>query len=83
MEIDDEEMDQLPSSSSGTKGDRKRFEVKKVKLRKILCISNDFHFSIIHYLMTFLNAFVSINGFYFITMPIFSGMQLLCGLGVS
>lgn len=31
MDIDDEEMDQVPSSSSGPKGEKKRFEVKKVK----------------------------------------------------
>lgn len=37
MDIDDEEMDQVPSSSSGTKGDRKRFEVKKVNIGEILC----------------------------------------------
>lgn len=43
MEIDDEEMDQLPSSSSGPKGDKKRFEVKKVKKLIFLC----FEFSMI------------------------------------
>lgn len=43
MEIDDEEMDQLPSSSSGPKGDKKRFEVKKVTILKFLC----FEFSMI------------------------------------
>jgi hypothetical protein len=49
MEIDDEEMDQLPSSSSGPKGERKRFEVKKVKIRKISFVQNidDFHFLLI------------------------------------
>ena len=43
MEIDDEEMDQLPSSSSGPKGDKKRFEVKKVEKLQFLC----FEFSMI------------------------------------
>ena len=38
MEIDDEEMDQLPSSSSGPKGDKKRFEVKKVKKTKFFVL---------------------------------------------
>lgn len=32
MDIDDDEIDQAPSSSTGTKGDKKRFEVKKVKM---------------------------------------------------
>lgn len=31
MDIDDDEMDQAPSSSTGAKGEKKRFEVKKVK----------------------------------------------------
>lgn len=31
MDIDDDEIDQAPSSSTGSKGDKKRFEVKKVK----------------------------------------------------
>lgn len=46
MEIDDEEMDQAPSSSTGTKGDKKRFEVKKVRKGKFLFveISMTFHF---------------------------------------
>lgn len=45
MDIDDEEMDQVPSSSSGPKGEKKRFEVKKVKImRKILCLLDEFHF---------------------------------------
>lgn len=58
MEIDDEEMDQIPSSSSGTKGDRKRFEVKKVNFDEILCDKfNDFHFSLNRYLMTFFPLF--------------------------
>jgi hypothetical protein len=41
MEIDDEEMDQLPSSSSGSKGDRKRFEVKKVFDEDFLCFARN------------------------------------------
>ena len=58
MEIDDEEMDQIPSSSSGTKGDRKRFEVKKVIFEEILCVKfNDFHFLLNRYLMIFLPLF--------------------------
>lgn len=58
MEIDDEEMDQIPSSSSGTKGDRKRFEVKKVNFDKILCVKfNDFHFFLNRYLITLLLLF--------------------------
>jgi hypothetical protein len=39
MDIDDEEMDQIPSSSSGAKGDRKRFEVKKVNFAKKISLS--------------------------------------------
>jgi hypothetical protein len=31
MDIDDDDVDQAPSSSTGSKGDKKRFEVKKVK----------------------------------------------------
>lgn len=38
MDIDDEEMDQAPSSSTGSKGEKKRFEVKKVKKRKIFFV---------------------------------------------
>lgn len=34
MDIDDDDMDQAPSSSTGVKGDKKRFEVKKVKKPK-------------------------------------------------
>lgn len=40
MDIDDDDMDQAPSSSTGTKGEKKRFEVKKVKnWNYFLCIS--------------------------------------------
>lgn len=35
MDIDDEDMDQAPSSSTGVKGEKKRFEVKKVNALKI------------------------------------------------
>lgn len=38
MDIDDEEMDQAPSSSTGSKGEKKRFEVKKVKKQKIFFV---------------------------------------------
>lgn len=34
MDIDDDEIDQAPSSSTGLKGDKKRFEVKKVRENK-------------------------------------------------
>lgn len=33
MDIDDDDMDQAPTSSTGLKGDKKRFEVKKVKIQ--------------------------------------------------
>lgn len=40
MDIDDDEMDQAPSSSTGAKGEKKRFEVKKVKKGKyFLCLN--------------------------------------------
>jgi hypothetical protein len=45
MDIDDEEMDQVPSSSSGPKGEKKRFEVKKVKNAKNYpFVSTNFNF---------------------------------------
>jgi hypothetical protein len=33
MDIDDDETEQTPSSSTGAKGEKKRFEVKKVKIQ--------------------------------------------------
>lgn len=39
MDIDDDDMDQAPSSSTGVKGDKKRFEVKKVRKEEILCLN--------------------------------------------
>lgn len=38
----DDDMDQAPSSSTGLKGDKKRFEVKKVN-QKFFC-SGQWHF---------------------------------------
>lgn len=48
MDVDDDDMDQAPSSSTGVKGDKKRFEVKKVKKVKpkfFVCKFNDISLS--------------------------------------
>lgn len=43
MDIDDDDMDQAPTSSTGVKGDKKRFEVKKVRKVKIRFFVVDFN----------------------------------------
>lgn len=40
MDVDDDDMDQAPSSSTGAKGEKKRFEVKKVINAKISLFGN-------------------------------------------
>lgn len=86
MDIDDDDMDQAPSSSTGVKGDKKRFEVKKVRKVKncFPLLIDDFRNICEISLDNKGHGWVQITILiHLLAFCIFSGMQLLSGLGVS